>query len=65
MSDFQLEPDSIQLYDKWINTVLDCFMRVGGLKLSGQGKCERFDSRKNCIVTFTFSHKKVGKRFKP
>jgi len=65
MSEFQLESDSIRLYDKWISTVLDCFLRAGGLKISDQGRCERFDSRKNCIVMFTFSRKKIGKRSKP
>jgi len=62
MTEFQLELNSIQLYDKWIDTVLDCFMRAGGLKIGGQGTCHKFDLRKNCMVTFKFSHGKVGKR---
>jgi len=45
MSKFQFESDSFQSYDKWINIVLDCFLRAGGLKIGGkiQGTCLRFD----------------------
>jgi len=40
-------------------------MRAGDLKIRGQGTCHKFDLRKNCMVTFRFSNRKVGKRSKP
>jgi len=62
MSGFELDSDSIQLYDRWINTVMNCAMRAGALKI---GICARFNAKKNCLVTFCFSQRKAVRRSKP
>jgi len=61
----QIGLSGIQLYQDWIEVILDCCLRAGGARIDGRGSCCKFDQRGGRVVSFKLKDKKSRKRSKP